>query len=239
MKKHLIASILLGGIFVCTACNSVPYPESLKKSYRPMVVEGYHWNIAKEPNDGEEDLLKPYTIIEQFAGDSVVNGQTYKKLMTYGDQQKWTVQALLREDTTQRKIFVLVKGKEHLLYNFSRDQRDAQKLYLPAMTEGTYYMKLTHIEEKRDQLNQIYHLFYYDVFVQHSWPEAKPEDFVWTETYCTMERYGTNQGVYDYMSSEVTGGPGLHLLCAYDENDNVVWSADEGSSPYAGSCWVE
>ena len=82
------------------------------QAYRPMVVEGNRW--------GEYFFFESSSAyVYEIKGDSTINGIAYKKVLTNGNSLN-QCSVILREDTTERKVYYYnAGGQEKLLYDFS------------------------------------------------------------------------------------------------------------------------
>jgi hypothetical protein len=70
MKKRLFFLLLV----IALAVNAM--------AYQSMLVDGYHWNVVTRNVmlDGGKTVVYG-TRVEEFDGDSVINGVTYKKIV--------------------------------------------------------------------------------------------------------------------------------------------------------------
>ncbi len=100
-----------------------------QNQYIPMVKEGKYWFISQKEITGQQVYY-----LHTFNGDSIVNNNTYKKLMKYGLPGFGTpaittysyLEALVREDTAARKVYQILTSpivpsctSEHIMYDFS------------------------------------------------------------------------------------------------------------------------
>ena len=90
--------------------------------YKPMVVEGYNWNVVNRNAqlDGSNSVNYK-TIKQKFEGDSIINDVTYKKLWQSTDDElaDYELIGLIREDAETEKVWVYVGDKEYLVYDFA------------------------------------------------------------------------------------------------------------------------
>jgi hypothetical protein len=111
---------------------------SSKAQYIPLVKDSAHWLIAVNP--GAFGMFTYSSIFEYYSlGDTIVNSNTYKKVYKRGIQpisgyfapyqstSSYTLFALLREDTVNRKVYTIIlppgspscsSNQEVLLYDF-------------------------------------------------------------------------------------------------------------------------
>lgn len=231
MKHYSLISLTAIFIVLSTAC------QTRLDNYRPMVAEGYQWNeIVSFYPDG---YMHYRTTIVKLTGDTVVNGIAYKKLMSTDteEEQQWVLEGLLREDVSNQQVYYLHNGKEFLLYDFGMKVGDKTKLYLceeynEAWADNfDYTMELTAINTKEDNQKNIYREFVYEVRMQYKGEE------VYAFTHRTMERFGSPEGLISKNMAYIDGDCGYSLLCAYNEDNVLVWSNDYTDAPYAGYCF--
>ncbi|PZU86955.1 MAG: hypothetical protein DI529_07955 [Chryseobacterium sp.] len=112
------------------------------QNYSPLLVEGNKWHVTLYDGSTSPTCLyitQQTTYAYKIAGDSIVNGKTYKKIVfdftgypyirtcgTTNNQQN-NFAALLREDVNEKKIYKIINGTtdEVVLYDFSINIGDA------------------------------------------------------------------------------------------------------------------
>ncbi len=207
-------------------------------NYRPMLADGYRWNEIGEYSATGENRYQ--TTILRIDGDTTINGKTYRKVMeSYTENMEdWQLNALLREDVTNQRVYYLHNGKEFLLYDFGMRVGSKTKLYLcefyseSRADDFDYTMELTAINTKEDNQKNIYREFVYEVSLQHK-DDTDKQVF----THRTMERFGSPYGLISKNMSYILCDCGYSLLCAYNDADVLVWSNDNTEAPYAGYCF--
>lgn len=237
MKHYSLISLMAILIVLSTACQPKPEEPTRLDNYRPMLVDGYQWNVLHQsPYAGEGYPIVYQTSIWQIQGDSSINGTTYKKVMLCFSEDKtaWQLGALLREDVDEQRIYLLQNEKEHLLYDFGMKVGDQTKLYLNeyyGQYPADYYLQLREINTTYDNKREVYREFVYDVYFKDG------EDYKPWCTHTTWERFGSPSGLICQNVSMIDGAGSYQLLCAHDDANTVVWFNKYINAPYAGSCF--
>lgn len=231
MKKNLLLLPLLLCLVACEQSG----PQL--KDYRPMIVEGYQWNILRRAVFTGNNFNRPYyTTVEFLAGDTLINSQTYHKLMESSNEDKSNpvLKALLREDVEQQRIYCYAHNQEWLLYDFGMPVGKKTNLYInSSYRDEDCYVVLGKVVEAYDNNSQLYRKFRYDVYVSYDYDGR----YILESSYWVSERFGTKEGIAD--NTYMLDGAGYRaLLCAYDEQGILVLSSDDEDMPYAGDCFV-
>jgi len=118
MKKYILISFF-SIFFFCNKINA--------QTYYPLVDTNKVWStiyIIYNPTPGDSSFFSYFT---KFYSDTVVNGNTYKKIHRSNDefQQNWeTRSSLIREDSL-KKVYLKYDGyDEFLIYDFSLVEGD-------------------------------------------------------------------------------------------------------------------
>ena len=193
-------------------------------AYQAMIVEGYNWNVVSRHAPIEPPFNKYSTIKEKIEGDSIINDITYKKLWVYYDANldKSYLLALIREDIEEQKVFAYNNGAEVLLYDLGVEIGDTIKVwnYLPSLKDydstnveyGPFsYLVVNNIELVEDQA--------YGTLKKITYYKAEKEFF----TATIYERYGSTTGWSHSNHSELLGLAGRTMICAFDENNELVF----------------
>lgn len=127
------------------------------QSYQPMLKAGNKWNVLYESMTtcgcGES---KTYSLT--LAGDTVIDLQTYKKLMCkltyakyYSVYEATFYTAALREDTVKQAVYVRYPEKdEELLYNFNLKKGDTLEIkdvYKDTWSDSKTICKVKNVEQ--------------------------------------------------------------------------------------------
>lgn len=108
-KKHKTMKYIFALIFF------VGISQTNAQQYHPLVKEGKYWIYNHYASSECFQLWQIATEIRYFFGDTIINGQTYKKLvssfipcniMPYNITSKKSL-CYMREDTIQRKVFIV------------------------------------------------------------------------------------------------------------------------------------
>jgi hypothetical protein len=107
-KKHKTMKYIFALIFF------VGISQTNAQQYHPLVKEGKYWIYGHYASSECFQLWQIATEIRYFFGDTIINGQTYKKLISsfvpvslpYNITSKKSL-CYMREDTIQRKVFIV------------------------------------------------------------------------------------------------------------------------------------
>jgi hypothetical protein len=142
MKKLLFFAFLSLNLCFITG-NQVSAQN--KQPYQPLVVENAHWEVGFYST--ENPIWAPYQMYQYLiCGDSILNGQQYKKLF-YRDLDDADPEhilseefyGLMREDTLNRKVYAINSynyynecpiNDEFLLYDFDLEVGDTTDMCL-------------------------------------------------------------------------------------------------------------
>jgi hypothetical protein len=102
MKKSLFFAVALFGLNTLFA-----------QDYAPMVSEDHRWHVRQ----GGFIIFNSDMFL---SGDTTVQGVTYKKFIAILDiaPNSPSLEALIREDVDEQKVYVYYQGEEKLLYDF-------------------------------------------------------------------------------------------------------------------------
>lgn len=239
MKHYPLICVIVSYMAIVGSCNpQIEVPARLD-NYRPMLVDGYQWNVLyNSPYVGDGYPIIYQTSIGQLEGDSTIDGITYKKLMLSfsEDKTEWQFGALLREDIDEQRIYLLQNGKEHLLYDFGMKVGEQTQLYLNdyyGQFPADYYLQLREINTTYDEERKVYRIFVYDVYFKNG------ENYQLWCTHTTWERFGSPSGLICQNVSMIDGAGSYLLLCAYDDAETRIWFNQYINVPYAGSCFFK
>ena len=127
------------------------------QSYQTMLKTGNKWNVLYESMTtcgcGES---KTYSLT--LAGDTIIDLQTYKKLMCkltyanyYSVNEATFYTAALRENTAKQMVYVRYSGKdEELLYNFNLkkgDTLEVKDVYKDTWSDSKTIRKVKNVEQ--------------------------------------------------------------------------------------------
>lgn len=196
-------------------------------AYQSMIVDGYSWNIVYVGEQMWNNTEIYSTNTEKIEGDSIINGIVYKKLWEAynADLTNRQFLALIREDTTEQKVFAYNDGAEVLLYDLGVEVGDTIRVF-----DWLYHLKYvnsSNIIEKEKNLSRLV---------------VEKIEFVEDEKYGTLkkityykadtdyprkttiyERYGSSTGWAATNHAKIDGmGPG-QMICAFDENSELVF----------------
>lgn len=213
-------------------------------AYQPMVVEGYSWNVVHSGDGGIPTQRLYGTNKEIIKGDSIINGVTYKKLWEVEDcdLEKIQLLALIREDVEKQKVYAYNEDVEVLLYDLNVAIGDTIEVL--NWLHQLKYLNSTNIQDKE---------YYFSYLVVDSIDYIEDERYGslkrvsyhkagWEHRRVTIyERYGDVTGWTTSSHAEIDGmGPG-HVICAFDENDELVFKREYTIEGYddAEDCYVE
>ena len=209
-------------------------------AYQAMVVDGYSWNVVGAGDKGRPDIETYNTYKEKIDGDSVIDGVVYKKLWRYLDanaEDRRHLLALVREDVEEQKVFAYSEDGDVLLYDLGVAVGDTIKVWnnLPVLgySSGEWYFSnlvVDFVEVVEDAT--------YGELKKVTYHKADKEDLKAT----IYERYGATTGWFDCGShAELIGGETYKVICAFDENDELVLKRDYKIKGYGEvkDCYVK
>ena len=183
--------------------------------YTPMVIEGYAWNVVNLSAPVDGSMTTHYTTYtETIAGDTLVNGITYKKLMRGEANAPETNKlfALIREDIDAQCVYVLEGETESLVYNFGAQVGETISVCGIIGSTDKFKMMMSIVVDKIDTIE---HETYGQlrVFTYHTNSNKN-------ETFEVYERYGTLTGWSKYPYT-TTGGGVDFMICAFGANGEL------------------
>jgi hypothetical protein len=119
MKKSLL---FIAVLFSCV---------SKAQNYIPLPLDTNHyWSEYFTGWQGPQTLFS--SVYKYKIKDTLINSMNYKRLINEGYSPSngacYSCGALLRQDSTQKKVYVLMSGQEYFLYNFSKNIGDTLKV---------------------------------------------------------------------------------------------------------------
>ena len=214
------------------------------ESYNPMVVDGYSWNVVHSGYYATP-LQELYgTNKEIIKGDSIIDGIGYKKLWEAEDcdLEKTKLLALIREDVKEQKVYAYNKGAEVLLYDLGVEIGDTIKVLNWLHT--LKYLDSTNAQDREycfsylvvDNIDYIEDEKYGNLKIV-SYHKAE-----WEQRKVTIyERYGDVTGWTMSSHADVDGGGPGSVICAFDENDELVFKRKYTIKGYGDvkDCYVD
>ena len=192
-------------------------------AYQSMVREGYSWSVIYSDGDDADDVYRYYTRLEKIEGDSVVDGVVYKKLW-----EDNSLLALIREDASEQKVFAYNDGVEVLLYDLSANVGDRVSTFgclsdLKSVNETNVgererWFVDAEVVEVGVMLDEVY-----GQLKTVTYCDVKNRDIKWT----VRERYGAWRGWATSPRCMIIGGTTGRVICAFDENGELVLKSKE------------
>ena len=192
-------------------------------AYQSMVREGYSWSVIYSDGDDGDDVYRYYTRVEKIEGDSVVDGVVYKKLW-----EDNSLLALIREDASEQKVFAYNDGVEVLLYDLSANIGDRVSMFdclsdLKSVNESNVgererWFVDAEVVEVGVMLDEVY-----GQLKTVTYCDVKNRDVKWT----VRERYGAWRGWATSPRCMIIGGTTGRVICAFDENGELVLKSKE------------
>ena len=214
MKKRLFFLSLV----IALAINAM--------AYQSMLVDGYHWNVVTRNAmlDGNETIVYG-THVEEFDGDSVINGVTYKKLWMYYPEnpEKRTLEGLIREDASAQKVWAYGNGFEALMYDFDVEIGDTISLL-----SWLHLMKNITAEELEDDYTIVdlvvaniekVDIAHYNNLKKITLFDPRNKDY----KFDIYERFGSLRGWLRSDYDLVDGGGISFMICAFDANNELLF----------------
>jgi hypothetical protein len=194
------------------------------------VVEGYSWNVVHSGDGGIPTQRLYGTNKEIIKGDSIINGITYKKLWEAEDcdLEKRKLLALIREDVEKQKVYAYNKGAEVLLYDLGAEIGDTIEVL--NWLYQIKYLDSTNVQDKEYYFSYLV-VDNIDYIEDETYGNLKIVNYHkagWEHRRVTIyERYGDVTGWTTSSHAEIDGmGPG-HVICAFDENDELKLDGKE------------
>ena len=182
--------------------------------YKPMVVEGYSWNVVNRNAQLDGSNLVSYkTIKQKFEGDSIINDVTYKKLWQSTDDElaDYELIGLIREDAETEKVWAYVGDKEYLVYDF-------------ACSVGDKVTTLKSLQSAKNQIEEV-ELTIKAIEVIEDLNGTKYNKYIATldneSEIVYYERFGSENGWYSRSYDGVTGGGVNFMVCAFDDANEL------------------
>ena len=192
-------------------------------AYQSMVREGYSWSVIYSDGDDADEVYRYYTRLEKIEGDSVVDGVVYKKLW-----EDNSLLALIREDVSEQKVFAYNDGVEVLLYDLSANVGDRVSTFgclsdLKSVNETNVgeherWFVDAEVVEVGVMLDEVY-----GQLKTVTYCDVKNRDIKWT----VRERYGAWRGWATSPTCMIIGGTTGRVICAFDENGELVLKSKE------------
>ena len=213
-------------IFLCVTEGNDTLIDFQKESqlYKPMVIDGYSWNVVSSSLQMFPDIKTYSTAKQKIEGDSIVDGIVYKKFWLYSDanSDKRSLVVLLREDIEEQKVFAYDKGVEVLLYDLGVEVGDTIKV-LGDLSYLAYSSNSVSIKENLSLVVENIDFIedpIYGTLKVITYYNADPN---FNGFKCTIyERYGMTTGWLLNNSIARVGGASQRVICAFDENDELV-----------------
>jgi hypothetical protein len=184
--------------------------------YKPMVVEGYNWNVVnRNASMDDNDSVKYKTIKQKFEGDSIINDVTYKKLWQSTDNKlaDYELIGLIREDAETEKVWAYVGDKEYLVYDF-------------ACSVGDKVTTLKSLQSAKNQIEEV-ELTIKAIEVIEDLNGTKYNKYIATldneSEIVYYERFGSENGWYSRSYDGVTGGGVNFMVCAFDAANELLF----------------
>lgn len=207
--------IFLFTCFICVVMNIM--------AYQSMVREGYSWSVIYSDGDDADEVYRYYTRLEKIEGDSVVDGVVYKKLW-----EDNSLLALIREDASEQKVFAYNDGVEVLLYDLSANVgdrvstfgclSDLKSVNKSNVGERERWFVDAEVVEVGVMLDEVY-----GQLKTVTYCDVKNRDIKWT----VRERYGAWRGWATSPRCMIIGGTTGRVICAFDENGELVLKSKE------------
>ena len=184
--------------------------------YKPMVVEGYNWNVVnRNASMDDNDSVKYKTIKQKFEGDSIINDVTYKKLWQSTDDElaDYELIGLIREDAETEKVWAYVGDKEYLVYDF-------------ACSVGDKVTTLKSLQSAKNQIEEV-ELTIKAIEVIEDLNGTKYNKYIATldneSEIVYYERFGSENGWYSRSYDGITGGGVNFMVCAFDDANELLF----------------
>ena len=212
--------------------------------YKPIVVEGYSWNVVYSDGDDADEIYRYSTYREKIEGDSIVNGVAYKKLWEGigEDMAHKHLLALVREDIVEQKVFGYNNGHEVLLFDLGVEKGDTICVFRcleqlkdinPSDTEidefNYVYLVVEEIESIEDEK--------YGSLKKITYHDATEKDV----KVVVYERYGLSSGWAISPYCMVVGISSGSMICAFDENGELDFKCKFVISGYGEvqDCYID
>ena len=214
MKKRLFFLLLV----IALAVNAM--------AYQSMLVDGYRWNVVTRNAmlDGGKTVVYG-THVEEFDGDSVINGVTYKKLWMYypGNHEERILEGLIREDVSEKKVWAYGNGFEVLMYDFNVEVGDTISVLswlhsMKSITAEDLEDDFTIADLVVDKIEEV-DIAHYSGLKKITLFDLRRKDY----KFDIYERFGSLRG---WMRSDydwVVGGGVSFMVCALDEFGELLF----------------
>jgi hypothetical protein len=159
-----------------------------------------------------------YNTQYQFAGDTIINDTTYKKLTNFPTNNvgSYFQMDLVREDTINRTIYQRLNSTDFIIYDFNLNVGDTFHYVNPQWINVTFNLVLDSITDtvynSFGQYMEI-NLFPKKVFYFHDAENIMDNNIIWIESIGSLA--GPLYSFRDWQG----GNEGETLLCHYDENE--------------------
>ena len=180
------------------------------------------WNIISHGFRPNQPLYGAYTMIYQMEGDTIINQQTYTKLVfsytDYSTTEKWYAGAL--RFTEDKKVHIYYDNTEYLLYDFDVQVGDTLEIFA-GMDYYNFHKTYPHIVTSVNTLDDGRLQVLLDAIVRD---EYANEEEKFSKTW--IEGIGSVDGIIHNNAIVGVGGNGkTALLCAY-HNDECRYTTD-------------
>lgn len=180
------------------------------------------WNILSHGYRPNQPLYGAYTMIYQMEGDTIINQQTYTKLVfSYTDDsttEKWYAGAL--RFTEDKKVHIYYDNTEYLLYDFDVQVGDTLEIFA-GIDYYNFHKTYPHIVTSVNTLDDGRLQVLLDAIVRD---EYANEEEKFSKTW--IEGIGSVDGIIHNNAIVGVGGNGkTALLCAY-HNDECRYTTD-------------
>jgi hypothetical protein len=180
------------------------------------------WNIISHGYRPNQPLYGAYTMIYQMEGDTIINQQTYTKLVfsytDYSTTEKWYAGAL--RFTEDKKVHIYYDNTEYLLYDFDVQVGDTLEIFA-GIDYYNFHKTYPHIVTSVNTLDDGRLQVLLDAIVRD---EYANEEEKFSKTW--IEGIGSVDGIIHNNAIVGVGGNGkTALLCAY-HNDECRYTTD-------------
>ena len=194
--------------------------------YKSMVLDGYRWNVVTRNAwlDGARTVVYG-THVEEFDGDSIINGVTYKKLWMYYPEspEERILEGLIREDASAQKVWAYGNGFEALMYDFDVEIGDTISLLswlhlMKNITAEGLKADYTIVDLVVDNVEKV-DIAHYASLKKITLLDPRNKDY----KFDIYERFGSLRG---WMRSDydwVDGGGVSFMVCAFDAYDELLF----------------
>jgi hypothetical protein len=196
---------------------------SAQEIYTPMIVSGNQWNEHAQRASPLGMIHRTY--ITTVGKDTIVDGQTYKKILTAKDSlsNNWEETGCIREDVVNQKVYYRPENQpEILLYDFHVQVGDT--LYSYELFSGW---------DVKIEIKSIDYVLIdgglrkkISILSVHS-EEYDGDIYYFTGHHVWIEGIGCVDGfLQSTQAGKLDGGYGLSLLCFY-QNEELIYKLDD------------